>query len=76
MVTKDARLTCVVCAWRGECTKKFKNTDDALHCPDYCRDVRLPPDDELGMPEKEGPGAKRPGKFSQRFKNVEDPFDE
>jgi hypothetical protein len=47
-MTRDARITCAVCAWRGDCRKKFTITS-ALHCHDFTRDVTLketPPDDD------------------------------
>jgi hypothetical protein len=64
-MSRDVRTTCAVCAWRGECTKKFKNTSDAMHCPDYCRDVKFPPDEE------EVDGENKP---SRDHKKRVDPF--
>ncbi len=33
---------CLVCAWRGDCQKKFSMTlSEANACPDFTRDVRL-----------------------------------
>ncbi|MDD2338083.1 MAG: hypothetical protein PHD01_16100 [Geobacteraceae bacterium] len=42
---------CVICAWRGECQKKFCIPDGGQRCPDYTRDisVKTPEDDQ---PEK------------------------
>jgi len=37
----DLRRSCVLCAWRASCAKKFSMTDDALHCPDFTEDVEL-----------------------------------
>jgi hypothetical protein len=37
----DVRRQCAVCAWREDCTKKHTIKETALHCPDYCRDLRL-----------------------------------
>ena len=68
-MSKDARTRCVVCAWRGECTKKFKNTKDVAHCPDYLRDVRLPPEEEEVAEESTAENAS-----DRRLKQIEDPF--
>lgn len=38
------RRYCVICAWRGNCQKKFSVTTDAagqVHCPDYSRDLSI-----------------------------------
>jgi hypothetical protein len=42
---------CVICAWRGECRKKFCIPDGGQRCPDFTRDItiKLPEDEE---PEK------------------------
>jgi len=42
---------CVVCAWRGECQKKFCIPDGGQRCPDFTRDISIktPEDDS---PEK------------------------
>jgi hypothetical protein len=42
---------CVICAWRGECQKKFCIPDGGQRCPDFTRDItiKLPEDEE---PEK------------------------
>ncbi len=47
-MTRDARITCAVCAWRGDCRKKFSMTN-AAHCPDFTRDISIkepPPEPE------------------------------
>ena len=42
MPTKDDRITCAVCAWRGTCAKKFsKSGDMTIHCIDFSRDVTI-----------------------------------
>ena len=38
----DIRRQCVVCAWRGDCAKKYTLRETALHCPDFCEDQTLP----------------------------------
>ena len=68
-MSRDVRTRCVVCAWRNECTKKFKNTTDAAHCPDYVRDVKLPPDDEEVAAESALDNA-----ADGKHKKIEDPF--
>ncbi len=42
---------CVICAWRGECQKKFCVPDGGQRCPDFTRDISIktPEDDQ---PEK------------------------
>jgi len=41
---------CVICAWRGECQKKFSVPDGGARCPDFTRDVtvRNPDEEEVG----------------------------
>ena len=61
-MTRDARITCAVCAWRETCRKKFSVTS-AQHCPEYTRDVTIkdPPEKASAeaeeQPEKEGSKA-------------------
>lgn len=47
-MTLDYARLCGICAWRGTCQKKFSLPQDALHCPDYSRDVTI-----KNRPEKE-----------------------
>lgn len=68
-MSRDVRTRCVVCAWRGECTKKFKNTVEAAHCPDYVRDATLPPDEEEVASESTLNNAS-----DRRHKKIVDPF--
>ena len=58
-MTLDARTLCAVCAWREECTKKFKMKEGSLHCPDYTRDVKLPKQDDEQEMEDAAPQHKR-----------------
>lgn len=52
-MTLDIRAQCAVCAWRETCTKKHTLKETALHCPDFCRDAALPPEEEAkGAPER------------------------
>ncbi len=40
---------CVVCAWRGNCAKRFSVSEGGARCPDFSRDVtikELPEDSE------------------------------
>ena len=33
---------CPVCAWRGNCAKRFSMSgDETLHCPDFSEDITL-----------------------------------
>ena len=42
MMSRDIVKSCLVCAWRANCAKRFSIGDDAtLHCPDFSRDVSL-----------------------------------
>jgi hypothetical protein len=34
------RAFCAICAWRGDCNKKFKQ-GSGVHCPDYTRDLTI-----------------------------------
>jgi hypothetical protein len=41
-MSEDRRKSCLVCAWRANCAKRFSMGDDAtLHCPDYSEDITL-----------------------------------
>lgn len=41
-MTRDIVKSCLVCAWRANCAKRFSIGDDAtLHCPDFSRDVLI-----------------------------------
>jgi hypothetical protein len=41
-MTKDDRIFCSICAWRGKCAKKFSiSGKDLLHCVDFSRDVTI-----------------------------------
>jgi hypothetical protein len=38
------RKYCAICAWRGNCQKRFNVSTDAqgfVHCPDYSRDMSI-----------------------------------
>ncbi len=38
------RKYCAICAWRGNCQKRFSVSTDAqgfVHCPDYSRDMSI-----------------------------------
>lgn len=45
------RQSCIVCAWRESCAKRFCVTDGGGHCPDYSRDVSIKDADEEEIPE-------------------------
>lgn len=36
-----ARQSCVVCAWRETCAKRFSVADGGSRCPDFSRDVTI-----------------------------------
>ena len=64
-MTFDARKLCAVCAWRADCTKKFRTEESNLHCADFTRDKTIPPEEEEATPVADT-GA--------RLKKVEDVF--
>lgn len=33
--------SCVLCAWRGNCAKRFSVSDGGARCPDFSRDVSI-----------------------------------
>jgi hypothetical protein len=38
------RKYCAICAWRGNCQKRFSVSTDSqgfVHCPDYSRDMSI-----------------------------------
>lgn len=39
IMTTDRSL-CPICAWRGDCKKKF-NKGAGIHCPDFSRDLTV-----------------------------------
>jgi hypothetical protein len=34
------RTLCAICAWRGDCNKKFMH-GNGVYCPDYTRDLTI-----------------------------------
>jgi hypothetical protein len=40
-MTNAYHRLCSICAWRGTCQKKFSLPHDALHCPDFTKDVTI-----------------------------------
>jgi len=36
-----SRQSCVVCAWRENCSKRFCIPDGGARCPDFTRDVSI-----------------------------------
>jgi hypothetical protein len=39
-VAMSDRSLCPICAWRGDCSKKFK-AGAGIHCPDFSRDMTI-----------------------------------
>lgn len=56
-MTIDHHRLCGICAWRENCRKKFSLPQDAVHCPDYSRDVSI-----KDRPEKEENGEGKDNK--------------
>lgn len=47
---------CAVCAWRGDCQKKFAVSGRDVRCPDFVRDVSLGDKDTPEQTKEEGEG--------------------
>jgi len=46
-ITAQDQTLCAVCAWRADCQKQYSRpAGGALKCPDYARDMTLPPKDK------------------------------
>jgi len=52
------RALCPICAWRGDCNKKFKSSG-GVNCPDFSRDITIKAVEEPVEAKKE---AKKPKK--------------
>lgn len=52
-MTLDYARLCGICAWRGTCQKKFSLPHDAIHCPDYSKDVTIKPEATTESTEKD-----------------------
>ncbi len=33
--------SCVICAWRESCQKKFNLTESQINCPDFSEDIKI-----------------------------------
>jgi hypothetical protein len=47
---------CSICAWRGNCQKRFSVTTDSVgnvHCPDFTRDLSIKDEDIDEVEKKE-----------------------
>jgi len=62
-MTTDRSL-CPLCAWRGDCKKKF-NKGAGLHCPDFSRDLTVK-DKDLEEELKRQSASKDAGKKSKK----------
>jgi hypothetical protein len=41
-MTRDVGQTCLVCAWRANCAKRFSvGADSTLYCPDFSLDLLI-----------------------------------
>ena len=45
------RQSCVACAWRENCAKRFSVGDGGTRCPDFSRDVSIKDADEDETPQ-------------------------
>ncbi len=52
-----SRQNCAVCAWRENCSKRFRVQDNGARCPDFSRDVSIKdiPEDDEATGQKEQP---------------------
>jgi len=50
------RSLCPICAWRGDCKKKFK-PGAGVHCPDFSRDLTVKDKELHDLAENEGQGS-------------------
>ncbi|HPX61746.1 MAG TPA: hypothetical protein PLN25_08255 [Deltaproteobacteria bacterium] len=41
-----SRQSCVICAWRENCNKRFCVPDGGSRCPDFSRDITIKPIEE------------------------------
>lgn len=41
-----SRQSCVICAWRENCNKRFCVSDSGARCPDFSRDIRIKQSEE------------------------------
>jgi len=56
------RSLCAICAWRGDCNKKFMH-GSGIHCPDYTRDltIRAREEEKEEQPKTKGQTKKGAG---------------
>jgi len=52
---KAKKEICVLCAWRGNCNKKFSISGRDIRCADFVRDLEIKEDE---MSEEEAGGEK------------------
>lgn len=58
-MTRDIVKSCLACAWRADCAKRFSIGDDAtLHCPDFSLDVTLNKDSATKSNDEEDTESK------------------
>ncbi len=61
-MTFTDQKSCLTCAWRETCQKRFASTEDlGLRCPEYTLDVRLKKQHEQAGPEVTGTSEQRKG---------------
>lgn len=45
-ISAHTQTLCSVCAWRADCKKKYSyQQGGTIKCPDFARDMTLPPED-------------------------------
>ncbi len=65
----NVRYQCAVCGWREKCDKKHTIKQSGQGCPDFVRDVSLPPE-EAELPAEKGEAEEE----TVKHKKIEDPF--
>jgi len=48
-----SKQSCVICAWRQNCAKRFSVPDGGARCPDFSRDISI-----KEIPEKKEENSK------------------
>ena len=57
-----SRQSCLVCAWRENCSKRFSISDCGSRCPDYSRDISIKNMDDTQQTENNEQNKEKPAK--------------
>ena len=61
------RSLCAICAWRGDCNKKFMQ-GNGVYCPDYTRDLTIRATAQEKEPEVNLKEAGKKGRKSREIR--------